>query len=174
MAQANAAPVGGHDGPYDAPVTLGPWKVQPDWIDYNGHMNVAYYTMALDTAMDALLEDHLGIGESFVKVAGLGPYVLQLNAHYLAEMHKGETFHCKFQLLDHDSKRIHVCQRIIADNDGREAAFFEALVMNVDLTARRSAPYPDQVRARLQKMQESHDALPRPERIGATIGIRRR
>ena len=34
--------------------------VQPDWIDYNGHMNVAYYTKAFDIAFDEVLEDYFG------------------------------------------------------------------------------------------------------------------
>ena len=27
-------------------------EVLEDWIDYNGHMNVAYYTLAFDRAID--------------------------------------------------------------------------------------------------------------------------
>ena len=36
-------------------------KVRPEWIDYNGHMNVAYYVLAFDYATDAFF-DHLGRG----------------------------------------------------------------------------------------------------------------
>ena len=38
-----------------------------DWIDYNGHMNVAYYTLAFDKALDFFFEDVLNIGPSFVE-----------------------------------------------------------------------------------------------------------
>ena len=48
-------PQTGHDGPYDAPGVVGPQRVLPEWIDYNGHMNVAYYTLAVDTAFDDFL-----------------------------------------------------------------------------------------------------------------------
>jgi len=34
-------PVEGHDAPYDAPVVMPERAVPPEWIDYNGHMNVA-------------------------------------------------------------------------------------------------------------------------------------
>ena len=40
--------------------------VLSDWIDYNGHMNVAYYTLAFDKALDFFFEDVLNIGPSFV------------------------------------------------------------------------------------------------------------
>ena len=36
-------------------------EVLEDWIDYNGHMNVAYYTLAFDRAIDLFLENTLGI-----------------------------------------------------------------------------------------------------------------
>ena len=39
--------VKGFDGPYEAPLKLPIRKVLKSWIDYNGHMNVAYYTMAV-------------------------------------------------------------------------------------------------------------------------------
>ena len=31
-------------------------KVKKAWIDYNGHMNVAYYTLAFDKVLDDFLE----------------------------------------------------------------------------------------------------------------------
>ena len=39
--------------------------VLAEWIDYNGHMNVAYYTLAFDKALDFFFEDVLGIGPLF-------------------------------------------------------------------------------------------------------------
>src|SRR5690242_2796218 len=38
-------------------------KVEPAWIDYNGHMNVGYYVVAFDKGTDGLL-DRLGLGEA--------------------------------------------------------------------------------------------------------------
>ena len=46
----------GFDGPYEAPLKLPTRKVLKSWIDYNGHMNVAYYTMAIDNSIDYFLE----------------------------------------------------------------------------------------------------------------------
>ena len=54
-------------------------NVDEDWIDYNGHMNVAYYTLAFDKALDDFLETNLKIGPSFVKKEKQGPYSLQAN-----------------------------------------------------------------------------------------------
>ena len=172
MAQAINKPDTGHDGPYDAPLIVGPWQVLPQWIDYNGHMNVAYYTMAFDQAMDALCDEHLGLGESFTQKTRLGPYALQIQTHFLAEMHEGERFTGAFHLLDCDEKRMHTCLSMRAE-DGREAAFFEAVFLNVDLNTRRAAPYPDWAQARLAQMKADHSHLERSARLSAPLGLRR-
>ena len=43
-----------------APLELSPGVVRPEWLDYNGHMNVAYYVLAFDHACDSFL-DHIGM-----------------------------------------------------------------------------------------------------------------
>ena len=50
-----------------APIRTSTRTVPPEWIDYNGHMNVAYYTMAFDQAADEILEGYLGVGETLAK-----------------------------------------------------------------------------------------------------------
>lgn len=162
----------GHDGPYPAPVETAPRRVEHDWIDYNGHMNVAYYTMVADQAIDRFLEDHLGLGEAFAAAERMGPYALQSNIRYLAEMLVGEAFTMRVQLVDSDAKRLHIFCEITKD-DSNIAATVEQMLMNVDLDARRAAPYPDWAQARIAQMKADHARLPTPVGLGAPIGIRR-
>lgn len=155
-------------------VVMTPQKVQSDWIDYNGHMNVAYYTLAFDKAFDDFLENWIGTGESFVARSKMGPMALQAQICYLAEMMEGEAFSVRFYLVDHDEKRMHVFAEMIAASDGRVAATYESLGMNVDLEARRSAPYPDWAYARMARLKAAQAHIPRPSQVGQQIGIRRK
>ena len=41
------------------PLELPTLTVLPEWIDYNGHMNVAYYVLAFDHGVDAVSYTHL-------------------------------------------------------------------------------------------------------------------
>ena len=41
-------------------------KVLPEWIDVNGHMNVAYYVLVFDRAIDVLWE-RLGITSEYIE-----------------------------------------------------------------------------------------------------------
>ncbi|MBL4872668.1 MAG: thioesterase family protein [Rhodobacteraceae bacterium] len=165
-------PFEGHDGPYAAPVTLANRKVPAEWIDYNGHMNVAYYVMAIDQALDRFLEDELGIGEAHAARVRQGPYALQSHVQYLGELLEGVLFSVAVRMIDCDAKRMHVFVELRAG--GAVAATCEQLMMNVDLETRRSTPYPDWAQARMAVMLKAHAALERPAQLGAAIGIRRK
>lgn len=170
----HAQPLTGHDGPYDAPLRLGVRRVPPDWIDYNGHMNVAYYTMAFDQAIDRLLEDTLGIGARHVAAARQGPYALQSNYSYLGELLEDAAFEVVAHLVDSDAKRLHLMLEMRTVPDGALAATCEQLVMNVDLTTRRSTPYPDWAARRIARLQSDHAGLARVPQMGQRIAIRRK
>lgn len=147
--------------------------VKPEWIDYNGHMNVSYYTMAFDNAFDMLLEDWLGIGESFVRRSRLGPMSLQMQTCYLGELLEGEAFHVDVTMLDCDAKRMHIFGEMISGRTGGLAATFEGLSMCVDLETRRPHSYPDWAQARMAAMKAAQAGVPRPRQVGQAIGIRR-
>jgi acyl-CoA thioester hydrolase len=165
-------PLTGHDGPYPAPVETPARTVQPGWIDYNGHMNVGYYSIAFDEALDVVLADHLGIGAEHVAQSKQGPYVIQAHLHYLREMKLGQEFAVRFRLLDHDAKRLHFHAEMVLG--GETAALQEIIVVNVDHASGRSAPYPDWAVARFAQMKSDHAALPAAQRQGAPIGLRKR
>ena len=57
-------------------------KVKKSWIDYNGHMNVGYYTFAFDKAIDEFLEKIIGIGPSYIGRVKQGSYALQTQFFY--------------------------------------------------------------------------------------------
>jgi len=157
-----------------APIRTRARKVPPEWIDYNGHMNVAYYTLAFDNALDEILDERLGIGESLAREGRFGPMALQTQIHYLGELLEGTEFACDFQLLDADAKRIHFFVTMVNLETGKTAATYESLSMNVDLEARRSAPYPDWAQERIGRLHALHDTLARPPLAGNPLGIRRK
>ena len=148
-------------------------KVQPEWIDYNGHMNVAYYTLAIDQLMDDIF-DELGVGVALVKSHRMGPMALVNQVHFLNELLEGDEFCIDLQLLDSDHKRMHYFVTMQHLGKGVPAATYEGLSMNVDLEKRRSAPYPEEALRKIEALTRAHASLPRPELAGARIGIRRK
>ncbi|MFC3614329.1 thioesterase family protein [Lutimaribacter marinistellae] len=167
-------PTGGHDGPYEAPIKVTGFTVLPEWIDYNGHMNVGFYGVAFDRALDVVMDDHLGIGAAFVAEAEQGPYVLQSHMQFLREVKEGEPFYFLYRLLDRDAKRGHYFGEMFSGVDDALCATQEALFMNVSHETGRSAAYPDWAQERMARMVADHAGLPKPQQIGQNIGIRRK
>jgi len=155
-----------------APIDSHRETVRPEWIDYNGHMNVAYYVLAFDHATDVLF-DALGMGESYRQATDHSTFSLQIQVTYLRELQLGAPIRVTTQLVDHDAKRLHYFHEMYHAEEGYRAATCECLSIHVDLSARRSVPLPADILARLAALMVAHRDLPRPDEVGSVIAIRR-
>ncbi len=153
-----------------APLSLFECEVRPEWIDYNGHMNVAYYVLAFDLATDALF-DYVGIGERYVMEQNRSMFALESHVTYQRELRAGDPIRITTQLLGFDHKRMHFAHLMFRGADGDLAATSEWLALHVDMATRRSAPIPDDIGARLAAVREAHAALPPPPGVGRVIGL---
>ena len=157
-----------------APLDLHREIVHPDWVDYNGHMNVAYYVLVFDHATDAFL-DHIGLDEEHRTTTGQSVFVAEAHVTYEQEVMEGAPLRVTTQVLDCDAKRMHVFHRMYVDDGGDVVvvATNELMILGVDLNARRVAPLADTVAANLDAMYTEHGSLARPDQAGRPIGIRR-
>ncbi len=55
--------------------------VEDEWIDYNGHMNMAYYLLIFDRCLD-FVYDHLHIGEEYVRASGGSCFSREIQVNY--------------------------------------------------------------------------------------------
>jgi acyl-CoA thioester hydrolase len=147
--------------------------VAPDWIDYNGHMNVAYYVLAFDRATDRLF-DHLGIGEGYRRATNHSIFALEAHVTYEHELRAGDAFEIATQLIDADRKRLHLFHAMTRPESGELAATIEVMGLHVDMRGPRSAPLPDDLFAKVEALLAEHRRLPQPPQLGRKIGIRRR
>lgn len=153
-----------------APFMSSVMQVKPEWIDYNGHLNMAYYNVLFDLCADEAYE-LLGLGPDYARTRGFTSYTAEFHICYLRELHAGDRVRVSLQLVDHDEKRFHTYQELFHE-DGWLAATGEALGLHIDMSGPRVAPFPPDVAAKFAAMAEAHAALPRPARAGRGIGIR--
>lgn len=156
------------EAPLRAPVRT----VQRDWIDYNNHMNMAFYNVVFDKAIDHLF-DTLGIGAAYVAQANHSCFSMEIHVTYAQEVVLDDPLEVTVQLLDFDAKRLHIFMEMYHATEGYLAATCEQMSMHVDLAARRTAPLPDHLLTKVAQMHEAHKALTRSAVIGRVIGIRR-
>src|SRR5690242_16223579 len=115
----------------EAPLETYRTTVPAEWIDYNGHMNVAYYLLAFDRGTDGLL-DHLGLGGRYRAATNHSIYVLEAHLTYEREVKEGDPIRIATQLLDADGKRLHVFHRMFHETAGYLAATNELMALHVD------------------------------------------
>lgn len=147
--------------------------VSPAWVDYNNHMNVAYYVLIFDHATDAAL-DHLDIGTDYRQRTNGSVFVVEAHVTYEEEVLEGESVAVSTRLTGFDGRRIVLFHEMIRERDGVLAATNEVLCLHVDLATRRTAPLPPAAVERLGRLARDHAALPRPPQAGRAIGLRSR
>jgi acyl-CoA thioester hydrolase len=151
-----------------APFVSSPMRVEPAWIDYNGHLNMAYYNVLFDRAVDEVYE-LLGCGLAYVEQGRHSCYTAEVHLRYLRELHAGDPVRVTFQLLDFDAKRLHYFEELRHAEEGWLSATSENMALHVDMAARKTAPFPDAVAGRLARMKAVHSGLPVPEGAGRRI-----
>ncbi len=155
-----------------APLRSPLMTVEPQWTDYNGHLNMAYYNVLFDRANDHALAT-LGMNLDYVQNRKLTIYTAEVHVCYVRELHQGHQVYATFQIIDHDQKRLHVFQELYHE-DGWLAATSEQLALHIDMSGPKVAPFPQDIMANVKTMAAAHAALERPERVGRSIGIKRK
>lgn len=150
------------------PFGLGPLGLDASWFDYNGHLNMAYYHVLADRAVDAFY-DHLGIGEENVARSGLSLFTVSVHGNYRRELRPGDLAGVTLQLLSFDDKRLRFYQVLRHLPEGWVAATFEQVALHVDMRRRRAAFFPDPVTDRIAAEHARHARLPWPEDAGEGI-----
>ena len=147
--------------------------VPPAFIDPNGHMNVGYYSVLFDKALD-LPWALLGLGYAGIKASGRSSFALETHVTYQRELREGDPLDFTFHVLDFDAKRIHYFMTMLHARERWLAATSESISICIDMTTRRSTTWPDGQLARLHEVHAAHLQRPRPPEAGRTIGIRRK
>ena len=102
---------------FAAPFVSSPMQVEPQWIDYNGHLNMAYYNVLLDRCVDEVFE-LLGCGLAYVKERRQSWYTAEVHLRYLRELHANDPVKVTFQLLEYDAKRMHYFEHLLHAEEG--------------------------------------------------------
>jgi acyl-CoA thioester hydrolase len=123
--------------------------VRPEWIDSNGHMNLAYYVVVFDLATDKLYAT-MGIGDAYREATGNSCFTAETHTIYEREMRLGEPLRIHTWLLGVDSKRVHYFHELFHAESGERSAAQELMALHIDMRTRRVAPFPDEQGAALQ------------------------
>src|SRR5882672_10541159 len=141
-----------------APVTELPVyraTIEPDWIDYNGHLRDAYYGLVASYAVDGVM-DILGLDAAYRERTHCTLYTLEVHLHYLHEVKSSDDLAVVSSILDFDRKRIHVACRFICSRVSEPVATAEMMLLHVHQGDKPTvASFPDEVSAKLEALKVS-------------------
>ena len=153
-----------------APFLSSVMQIEPQWIDYNGHLNMAYYNVMFDRAIDEIWLQ-LGIGPAYKKERHGSTFTAECHVRYLREVHLGDPLQVTVYLLGADDKRLHTFEELRHATEGWISATSENMSLHIDMNSRKVAPFPSDIRARIKTIVDIHALVPRPEGIGRSVAM---
>ena len=117
--------------------------VKKEWVDYNSHMNMAYYVLVFDQALEVALEK-FKMGESAAKDLNRTTMVVETNTKYLNEVRLGEEVDIQMTYFDHDTKRLHVKMEMIKKGKKEISASMEWISLYIDLSKRKVTEFEEE------------------------------
>ena len=153
-----------------APFVSSPMRLEPHWIDYNGHLNMAFYTVLCDRAVDEAFAV-IGLGPDYARERECSCFTAEAHIQYKRELRIGDPVRATVQLIDFDDKRVHVYAELRHAREAWLSATMESMNLHVSLDDRRVLPFPADILANIAIMKAAHSGLPRPEALGRIIGV---
>lgn len=144
-----------------------PMAVEPGWIDYNGHMNLAYYHVLFDRCCDEFVP-LIGCGPDYRKATNHTIFAAEARIRYRRELNLGDWTRATLRLLNHDSKRIHLALELY-HREGWLSATTELLWLHIDQSQPKVVPFPADVLAKVETFRAAHAAAGVPDWVGAPI-----
>ena len=122
-------------------IFLSKQKVIKDWVDYNGHMNVAYYVLIFDVYGGEILMSSFNMGEDSAKNTKKSTMVVESHITYNQELAEGDEVNVNLTYFDHDKKRLLYKLEMIHNEKKFLASTIEVLALYVDLDKRKASEF---------------------------------
>ena len=116
------------------------FKISKEWVDYNSHLNMAYYVLIFDKAWEVMLEK-FQMGETSAKTTKKSTMVVETHTTYNNEVKENEEVNINLIFFDHDKKRLHYKLEMIDKNSKKLSSTIEMISLYVDLKERRVAEF---------------------------------
>ena len=145
-------------------------RVARDWIDVNGHMNVASYLEAFDSAVVAFRE-RLGVNDDYIR-GGRSTFAVECHMTYERELVLDDPYLITTQVLGYSRTGLHQFNRMYHADELYLASTAESMTLHVDLDRRKVVPWPETVLQGLDSVARKQGRLPWPKQAGRRIEIK--
>ncbi|MGB0772338.1 MAG: thioesterase family protein [Paracoccaceae bacterium] len=124
--------------------------VKPEWIDYNGHMQDAYYGLVFSYAVDAF-QDWVGFDAAYRTATDCTIYLVEEHKYFLREVKESDPLAVQISVLGVSQKVFHL--HCVMQSGGQDVAISELMEMHVcQKPTPKGAPIPLDIAARLNEL----------------------
>ena len=107
-----------------------------EWVDYNNHLNMAYYILVFDQAWEIMLEK-IKMGADSAKNSKRSTMVVETHTQYINEVKENDEVDIMLTYFDHDKKRLHLKLEMIEKKTQKISATMEWISLYIDLNLRK-------------------------------------
>lgn len=129
-----------------------PWRevVQPEWVDYNGHLSEAYYVLVFGHATDAVMAA-VGMTTDHLAATHTSLFTVEAHIRYLDQVPPAAELEVRSSVIGHTDKLLWTWHEMWVD--GRLRATEEVLGVHVDTGSGRACPFPAGVADRVAALR---------------------
>lgn len=139
--------------------------------DINGHLNIRHYVGIASEGLDESLVD-VGIPQNWPTVAGQGVFTAEHHMTYLSELRTGDRISARVRLVGRSARAAHAVVYLLDDTHQRLSYAMEEIFLHIDMASRRTAEWPDDVAAALDKRIAAEAALPWQPALSGSMALR--
>lgn len=159
---------------YEQLVDLPAYTVQPvpmPFEDINGHLNVRHYLGIASEGLDESLVD-LGIPQNWPTSAGHACFSAEHHLTYLTELRTGDMMSARVRLLGRSERAAHTVVYLLDDTHQRLSYVMEEIFLHIDMDTRKTAPWPEDVAANLDRRIAEDAQLPFESPLSGCLALR--
>ncbi len=138
--------------------------------DVNGHLNVRHYTGIASEGLDESLVEQ-GIPQNW-PASGHACFSAEHHLTYLAELRTGDRMSARVRLLGRAERAAHVLVYLLDESHQRLSFVMEEIFLHIDMETRRTAPWPEDVAAALDRRVAADAELPWKPDVSGSMGLR--
>jgi len=133
----------------------------PQWTDRNNHVNIRWFVVVFDDAGDAFYPT-VKLSDADHRSRESGTMDLEHHVHFVRELRPGDRLTVYLRIVGVSAKRFHYLMFLVNESTGELASIFECVNTFVDLSRRKSAPWPQEVRTALETLHAGHSGVSWP------------
>ncbi|MEM9917970.1 MAG: thioesterase family protein [Bacteroidota bacterium] len=125
--------------------------VFPWHCDFNNHMNVMHYVGKFDEATWHLFAQ-AGINRSYMTQTGIGMVAVDQHIQYFQEFLPGDLIVVRSRFREVKNSSIHFAHRMYHFGQAEAAAECRLVGVHIDAESRKSIPFPEHIRKKLEQL----------------------